>query len=79
MNSTHQPMKILIRGQTDPQTGEESDTKGVGVGDAMPHALCCLLVCDNLRKSAVSISSPNLAPLASLRENLFLKSEANRS
>jgi len=42
MNSTHQPMKILIRGQTDPQTGEESDTKGVGVGDAMPFALCSM-------------------------------------
>ena len=29
--------------------------------------------CDNLRKSAVSISSPNLAPLAFLREESLLR------
>jgi len=33
----------------------------------MRYALCYSLVCDNRRKSAVSMFSPNLAPFASLR------------
>ena len=40
--------------------------------DALRYALCALLFSD-LRKSAVNISFPNLAPFTPLREDLFFQ------